>query len=164
MSDELLSNGMTEEDLLSRPRRTVGRYSDYATAQAAVDHLSDEGFPVETAAIVGGDLRLVEAVTGRLTKARAALAGALAGAWFGLFIGLLVGLFTFEPSWLGLMVGGVLFGAVWGAVFGFVGHWATGGRRDFSSLRTLAAGWYEVTVDEQHAARARQLLDRFVAR
>jgi hypothetical protein len=32
---------------------------------------------------VGSDLRLVERVTGRLTKARAADAGAISGAWAG---------------------------------------------------------------------------------
>lgn len=139
-------------------RRTLGRYPTYEEAQAVVDRLSDGGFPVEGIAIVGGDLRMVEAVTGRLTTGRAALAGAASGAWFGLFIGVLVGLFTFDPSWLGLVLGGIVIGALWGAAFGFVGHAATGGRRDFSSLRTLAAGWYEITVEDENEAQARQLL------
>ena len=96
----------------------VGSYSNYADAQQAVDRLSDASFPVEHVQIVGRDLMIVEDVTGRLTKARAALVGAGSGAWFGLFIGLLVGLFTTGPEWLGLVLGGVLIGAFWGAVFG----------------------------------------------
>ena len=54
---------------------TVASYDDYADAQRAVDRLSDDGFPVEQLDIVGSDLRLVERVTGRLTKGRAAAAG-----------------------------------------------------------------------------------------
>lgn len=138
--------------------QVVASYPTYADAERAVDHLSDSGFPVEHAEIVGRDLRLVERVTGRLTRGRAAAAGAASGAWFGLFIGLLVGLFTDDAVWVGLMLGGLLIGAVWGAVFGFVAHWAMRGRRDFSSTSGLIAGRYDVTVANAHADRARQLL------
>ncbi len=136
----------------------VATYGNYAEAQRAVDRLSDAKFPVEHVQIVGRDLSIVEDVTGRLTTGRAALAGAATGAWFGLFIGLLVGLFTTGPEWLGLMLGGLLIGAFWGAVFGFFAHWATRGMRDFASIRGLAAASYEVLVEEQHAAQARELL------
>lgn len=136
----------------------VSSYDTYAEAQRAVDRLSDAGFPVQHVQIVGRDLQLVETVTGRLTKGRAALAGAASGAWFGLFIGLLVGLFTSGPEWLGLVLGGVLIGAFWGAVFGFLAHLATGGMRDFASLRGLVAKTYDVLVADEHAARARELL------
>jgi hypothetical protein len=136
----------------------VASYSTYGEAQRAVDRLSDEQFPVEHVQIVGRDLQLVETVTGRLTKGRAALAGAASGAWFGLFIGLLVGLFTTGPEWLGLVLGGVLIGAFWGAVFGFLAHLATGGMRDFASLRGLVAKTYDILVADGHADRARQLL------
>jgi uncharacterized membrane protein len=136
----------------------VATYDNYADAQRAVDRLSDEQFPVEHVQIVGRGLTIVEDVTGRLTKGRAALAGAATGAWFGLFIGLLVGLFTTGPEWLGLVLGGVVIGAFWGAVFGFFAHWATGGMRDFASFRGLAAASYDLLVEEGHAARARELL------
>jgi len=136
----------------------VGSYSNYADAQQAVDRLSDASFPVEHVQIVGRDLMIVEDVTGRLTKARAAAVGAGSGAWFGLFIGLLVGLFTTGPEWLGLVLGGLLIGAFWGAVFGFFAHWATRGMRDFASVRGLAAAKYDVLVADEHAARARELL------
>src|SRR5262245_16799865 len=78
----------------AQPVVTVGTFTDYASAQRAVDYLSDNGFPVERAAMVGTDLRLVERVLGRMTTARAALAGAASGAWFGLLIGLLFGIFS----------------------------------------------------------------------
>ncbi len=139
-------------------RQTVASYPTYAEAQRAVDSLSDAGFPVEVAEIVGYDIRLVERVTGRLTNARAAGAGAATGAWFGLFIGLLVGLFTTGPEWLGLVLGGLLIGAVWGAVFGFFAHWVTRGQRDFTSVSNLVAGRYELSVPNDQAQQARELL------
>jgi Heat induced stress protein YflT domain len=137
---------------------TVASYATYAEAQRAVDALSDAGFPVEVAEIVGSDVRLVERVTGRLTNASAAGAGAATGAWFGLFIGLLVGLFTSGPEWVGLVLGGLLIGAFWGAVFGFSAHWVTRGQRDFTSVSNLVAGRYELTVPADQAQRARELL------
>jgi hypothetical protein len=136
---------------------TVARFDDYETAQRAVDQLSDDGFPVETLDIVGSDLRLVERVTGRLTKTRAAGAGALSGAWVGLLIGILIGLFT-TGAWLGVVLGGVAIGAVWGAVFGFAAHAATRGQRDFSSVRALSASRYDLIARDGTAERARTML------
>jgi hypothetical protein len=153
---------MSVSDPAGAPRQArgvlVASYSNYAEAQGAVDRLSDAQFPVEHVQIVGRDLSIVEDVTGRLTTGRATLVGAGSGAWFGLFIGLLVGLFTTGPEWLGLVLGGVLIGAFWGAVFGFFAHWATRGMRDFASVRGIVAAAYEVLVEEQHVARARELL------
>lgn len=142
------------------PQHVVATYGTYAEAQRAVDHLSDAGFPVENAAIVGLDLRTVERVIGRLTNVRAAAAGAASGAWFGLFIGLLVGLFTSGPEWIGLMIGGLLIGAFWGAVFGFFAHWATRGQRDFASASRIVADRYELRVTDAQAVRARELLSQ----
>ncbi len=45
----------------------VGQYKHYEEAQAAVDFLSDEQFPVENLLIVGADLKSVERITGRRT-------------------------------------------------------------------------------------------------
>jgi uncharacterized membrane protein len=141
---------------------TVASYDNYLGAQRAVDFLSDQKFPVEHTVIVGSDLALVEKVTGRLTTARAALAGASGGAWFGLLVGLLFGLFVRGGAlnWLAMIVLTVLFVAFWGAVFGAVTHAMTGGRRDFVSRSALIAGRYEVRVTAEHAAQASQLLQR----
>jgi hypothetical protein len=141
-------------------RYAVGSYPDYRQAQAVVDHLSDAGFPVETVSIVGADLRLVERVTGRLTRGRAAAAGALSTAWLGVLFGLFLGLFAESRSApLVLALYGLLMGAAFGAVLGFAAHAATGGRRDFSSTTGLAATRYEVLVPQDRSQEA----DRLVA-
>ena len=141
----------------SRTTATLREFGSYEEAQQLVDRLSDAGFPVEQVRIVGTGLRSVEQVTGRLTKGRAAAGGALTGAGFGLLIGLLFAVFVIGPFWLGVVLSSVIFGALWGAVVGFVGHWATRGHRDFSSVRGLEAESYAVQVDSGHedeAARA----------
>ena len=63
----------------------------------------------------GSDLQLVERVTGRLTKARAAAVGALSGMWVGLLIGILFGLFTTGHAWLAMVAAGIGLGVLWGA-------------------------------------------------
>ena len=133
---------------------TVISYDDYTSAQRAVDRLSDDGFPVEYLDIIGSDLRLVERVTGRLSKGRAATAGAASGAWFGLLIGFLLGIFTTD-SWFGLLIVGAVIGAVWGGLFGFLGHAATRGARDFASARTLVAMRYDIVAREGYVDAAR---------
>lgn len=149
--------GGTETPATGRAAVTIATYENYADAQRAVDYLSDNGFPVEHTAIIGTDLRLVEKVLGRLTTARAAMAGAASGAWFGLFFGLIVGIFT-NAGWLWLIIAAVLIGAAWGAIFGAIAHAATGGRRDFTSRSALQASQYAVTVDAEHADDARHKL------
>ncbi|GAA5180476.1 hypothetical protein GCM10023322_12860 [Rugosimonospora acidiphila] len=137
---------------------TVARYDDYAAAQAAVNRLSEDGVPVAALSIVGSELQLVEKITGRLTKARAALSGAGTGAWFGLFVGILLDLFASRHRWLAMPAAGLLAGAVWGAVFGFLAHAVTRGRRDFSAVRSLAAAHYDVIATGGQAERARIML------
>src|SRR5580658_8719040 len=107
----MLGTPMPTLSKVSAAWNTVARFDEYESAQRAVDRLSDDGFPVETLDIVGSDLRLVERVTGRLTKARAAGAGAISGAWLGLLFGILLGLFT-SVAWLGVVLGALAIGAV----------------------------------------------------
>lgn len=140
-------------------RYALGSYPQYEQAQAVVDHLSDRGFPVEKVTIVGADLRLVEQVTGRLTRGKAAAAGAASTGWLGLLFGLFVGLFARSGNaLLALALYGLLMGAVFGAVLGFAAHAATGGRRDFSSRKGLAATRYEVLVEPDLAQEAERLV------
>lgn len=142
-------------------RRTVAEFDNYADAQRAVDHLSDQGFPVERVAIVGRNLRYVEQIAGRLTTGRAALLGAAQGAALGAILGLLTGLiFTLDPNpALALLVlYGIVAGAILGAIFGAISHAATGGERDFASVPAMVADRYEVQVDEEVADRAAELL------
>ncbi len=145
-------------DFVEGGGQVVASYQTYGEAQLAIDRLADAHFPVQYTETVGRDLRLVERVTGRLTDARAAIAGAATGAWFGLFIGLLIGLFTFGPAWLGLILGGLLIGTLWGALFGFLAHRIGTGQHEYASMRSLGASRYEVMVADGYADRARQLL------
>jgi hypothetical protein len=138
---------------------TAASYDNYAAAQRAVDRLSDDGFPVEHLDIVGSDLRLVERVTGRLTKRRAAIAGAAAGAWFGLLMGLLLSIFT-TGGWFTLLVVATVIGAAWGALFGYMQHAATRGNRDFASARSLAATRYDVVARDGYVDAARSGLQQ----
>lgn len=125
--------------------RTLTDVADYAEAQRLVDYLSDGGFPVEHLRIVGTGMRSVEQVTGRQTKGRAAGRGAAGGAWYGLLIGFMFSLFV-PGGWLIMIITAVILGAIGGALIGFVSHSATGGRRDFTSVRGLEAARYEVEV------------------
>ena len=136
--------------------RPLGAFADYEPAQRLVDELSDRQFPVQHLTIVGRDLRLVERVLGRLTVARAALSGALSGAWFGFFVGVIF--WIVSPWLLAPVLWGVFLGASFGAIYGAISHAATGGRRDFASVRSLVAGRYEVLVDEPYAEQAQRLL------
>ena len=138
--------------------QTLATFTKYEDAQAAVDLLSDEGFPVESVSIVGHDIRTVENVAGRLTTGKAAVRGAGGGAWFGLLLGLLFGIFASNVALIGVLLVAVGAGALWGALWGAIGHAATRGRRDFSSVKTMEAGRYEVLVRGELAARAHQVL------
>ena len=141
-------------------RRTVASFTSYAAAEQAVDRLSDRGFPVEHAAIIGTGLRYIEQVTGRVTTGRAALMGLGYGAMLGLLWGLLFGaFFTVDSgSFVGVLVYSLVVGLVFGAVFGAIGHYALGGRRDFASASVTRADRYEVQVDEPFAEQAQLLL------
>jgi heat induced stress protein YflT len=143
----------------------VGSYDDYPQAQAAVDYLSDEKFPVENVTIIGSDLRMVERVTGRLSWGRAIGAGAAGGAWWGLFVGLLLGIFSRSgTAWVGSVIAGLLIGLAFGAAFGAMGYGATRGKRDFTSTSQIVASRYDVMCAPAQAEQAREMLARFSLR
>lgn len=154
----MAGTGMRLLDPVSAAWNTVARFDDYESAQQAVDRLSDDGFPVDKLDIVGSGLNLVERVTGRLTKARAAGTGALSGLWAGLLFGVLIGLFTSGHSFLAVAATGAALGAAWGAVFGYVAHAGKKGQRDFSSVRGLVATHYDLIAREGTVDRARIML------
>ena len=105
-------------------RRTIATYPDYATAEHAVDYLSDQGFAVERTAIVGKDLRSVEQVEGRMSAGRAALVGLGQGALIGTLFALLFGVFFTGPAFGGLLRYGIVTGGLLGALFGGLVHLA----------------------------------------
>ncbi|MET0763530.1 MAG: general stress protein [Blastococcus sp.] len=143
----------------------VGSYDSYEQAQAAVDFLSDQKFPVENVTIIGTDLRMIEKVTGRLTRGRAIAAGAAGGAWWGLFVGLLLGIFSSDGgAWIVSVLVGLLIGLVFGALFAAMGYAATQGRRDFTSTSKIVASRYDVMCNPAHAEEARAQLARLSLR
>ena len=154
----MLRNDIPAFNPITAAWNTVARFDDYQAAQRAVDALSDNGFPVEKLTILGSDLRLIERVTGRLTRMRAAGAGAVSGRWAGLLIGVLLGLFTTGHAWLGVVAVAAALGVLGGAVFGFAAHAATRGQRDFSSVRVLSAGRYDLIARGGSADQARAML------
>lgn len=137
----------------------IGSYPTYERAQAAVDHLADNHYPVHDVTIVGVDLMQVERVTGRLTWPKVLGGGALSGAWFGLFIGLLLAIFL-GPRWE-IFVTALLAGAVFGIVTSAVSYAAQRGRRDFASVSELVAGRYDVLGKPESAEQLRDELARF---
>jgi hypothetical protein len=144
-------------DVTRRP--VLASYDAYADAQKAVDTLSDNGFPVQNTAIVGVDVRIVEAVLGRMSWGRAALSGLGTGAWFGILIGLFVGLFSSTTGGLLPLVGlGLLYGAAFGIVFGLISYAFTRGRRDFISRQQLVASRYDVHCEQAVLAEAKRIL------
>ena len=141
--------------------QVIATYDTYVEAQRAVDFLADEQFAVENVSIVGSDLKMVERVTGRLTRGRAAAAGAASGAWFGLFVGVLLSIFAKSgTNGFALVVAALIYGAVFGAIFGFVGHALSGGKRDFTSRSKIVSSRYEIVVVWAQADKAREVLAR----
>ncbi|GAA1913408.1 general stress protein [Nocardioides marmoribigeumensis] len=139
--------------------QSLAVYDDYATAQKAVDHLSDEEFPVENLMIVGTDLKQVERITGRLTTGKVAAAGALSGLWLGLFVGVIFSLFG-QGNQLATILSTVVMGALFGLIWALLGYAATKGQRDFSAVSAVVATRYEVLVEHKHLARAQELLQQ----
>lgn len=138
----------------------LASYDDYLDAQAAVDKLSDEKFPVQGVTIVGVDLKMVETVLGRMSWGRAAAGGLMTGAWFGLLLGIFVSFFakTEDMSATTLMLLGLVYGAGFGIIFGLVSYWMTGGKRDFVSRSQIRAARYDVHVDGRTIGEARKIL------
>lgn len=138
----------------------LAEYRTYEEAQAAVDYLSDQKFPVENLVILGTNLRTVERVTGRRTWRTVLLGGAGSGLGTGIFVSLMLWIFYrgFAPFWYLLLVG-LLMGAVIGMVTAAIGHSMTGGRRDFDSMRMAVATAYEIQCEHKVVAEARRLLD-----
>lgn len=144
------------------PRQAIATFDQYEDAQALVDRLADEGFPVEHLAIVGTDLRYVEKVTGKLNAGRAALMGAGGGAAMGALVGLLFALLFSPdvPSMLAIVLYWGIVGVIAGVAVGLITYAMSGGRRDFTSVATMQAGRYEVLADDSVVNEALQALER----
>ncbi len=137
---------------------TVAGFDTFEGAQAAVARLADAGFAVQHLDIVGTDVRLVDRVTGRITRGRAAAAGAARGVWTGLFVGLMLSLFVSGANFATVMLVGMLVGVGTGAALGVAAQTATRGKREFATLRTMVAGRYDLIARDGSAEQARSIL------
>lgn len=92
---------MSRNQIPPRSQRPVASYSNYLSAQNAVDYLSDERFPVETVTIVGSGLRFEEHVTGRRGHGRARAIGesAVTGTAIGALLGLSLACSRWSSHW-----------------------------------------------------------------
>jgi hypothetical protein len=139
----------------------LGTYDTYLEAQSVVDRLAKADFEVMQLSIVGNDLKTVERVTGKLTYARAALAGAASGAWLGLFFGLVLTIFSPPtPQTIGYVGAALLIGAGFGMIFGIVTYSLSRRRRDFTSTHQVLASNYQIIIDPQLTAKAQDVLSR----
>ncbi len=137
----------------------VATFDSYPEAQAAVDRLARSEFPLRAVSIVGSDLKSVETVTGKRSYGRAALAGALSGLWIGLFFGLMLVLLS-PTTTTALFIGAAaLIGAGFGLFFNIAVYSINRRRRDFTSVMQVVASSYSVTVEGEHANRARTILE-----
>jgi hypothetical protein len=157
MSQHQPGPGATRTPLSLQYPQSLAVYDRYADAQKAVDHLSDQEFPVENLMIVGTDLKQVERITGRLTTGKIAFAGIASGAWLGLFIGLLFSLFGQDGAVV-TVAATTLIGSLFGLVWSLIGYAATRGQRDFSAVSAVVATRYEVLVEHRLLAQAQELL------
>src|SRR4051794_11614983 len=137
-------------------RPLVATYKTYAEAQAAVDYLSDRKFPVQHLGILGRDLRIEEAVLGRLDWGKAAVSGLVQGVWYGLFVGVLISLFAQQPG--SVIVGCALLGLAFGLGLGLLSYAMTGGKRDFVSRSAVTATSYDVVCTWEHVDQAKSVL------
>ncbi len=137
----------------------VATFPSYDGAQRAVDYLAERDFPVARVEIVGTDVRSVERVTGRLTRARVAGAGALSGLWLGVFVGIASSLLYAHFS-IGLFLITGALGAAFGTIWSLVDYRAVtrGGRRRFTSVSRIRAERYDIRVGHTEADRARAIL------
>jgi hypothetical protein len=152
---------MSDSANTDRSTHVVASYTTYDAARRAVDFLTGKDFPVERLAIIAGDLRFVEQVTGRPGYGRAAANGASAGAVTGAVLGFVLGVFSLiTPLTSGLILAmwGALLGAVIGAAVGVIGHALSAGSRTFSSVGSLQAGRYDIVAPADIAVEAQRLL------
>jgi hypothetical protein len=141
-------------------RTPVASFVRYADAERTLDLLANTRFPVDRLALIGGDLKLVDDTTGRITAVRAVAWGAGGGAW----LGALMALFTFvlDRPLAGELAGrlswGMLLGTLFGVPLSVTAYAALGRTRDATSRRRVVAARYELYADGDVAASAWRLL------
>ncbi len=138
--------------------QSVAVYATYAEAQKAVDHLADNGFPVQNLCIVGTDLKQVERVLGRRTWGSVLAGGAISGLGTGLLFALLLSFLPTGYSMTSALVIGLAMGIMMGLLSSVMAQAATRGQRDFASVQAIVATRYEVLAEHKVIDQARQML------
>ena len=136
----------------------IASFANYSCAHNTLEYLDAQGFPVQELAIVGEDLVLVEKVAGKLTHPKVALSGFIGGAWIGLFLVLLVnfaGLDVDFPIGAGIGFCGGL-----GMILSVLLFSSNRTRRKFTTTSQVMALNYVLICRDEHAAAARQLLEK----
>lgn len=155
---------------IERPRSGSGRdvlagtvpvatFATLADVQDALAHLADD-VPIDRTTIVGTDLRLVELVEGRMSRARAAGYGTGSGAWLGALVAAFAAIFSAHSfaAVMSMLFGGIMLGAAFGAVFGLVAYAFAGPRDGITGNLSLVASRYELRATADRAGRLRELL------
>lgn len=140
--------------------QSIGVYTTYGDAQKAVDSLADQNFPVGNLAIVGTDLKLIERVTGRKTWGTVLTQGVSSGLSTALMVALIMWFITPERSVLSIFAMALLVGIGIGVAFAAIGHLASKGQRDFTSVSQTIPSKFEILCEHKVAADARALLSK----
>ena len=140
--------------------QSIGVYTTYGDAQKAVDSLADQNFPVGNLAIVGTDLKLIERVTGRKTWGTVLTQGVSSGLSTALMVALIMWFITPERSVVSIFAMALLVGIGIGVAFAAIGHLASKGQRDFTSVSQTIPSKFEILCEHKVAADARALLSK----
>jgi len=140
-------------------RAPVASFTRYADAERTLALLAGTHFPMDRLALIGGDLKLVDDGSGRITGIRTAVAGAAAGGWLGALLALYT--FVLDRPPVGELAAGLCWGVAIGGLFGVTlatAGYATFGRTRERGARRLVAARYELYADGDVAASAWRLL------
>ena len=137
---------------------SLGTFEKYEDAQKSVDFLADQKFPVENLAIVGTDLKLVERVTGRKHWGTVLRQSVMTGISTGLLVGILLAIFAQPDQFWQMLAVALGIAIVINLLFGALTYAMSGGKRDFSSIRTTIPNRYEILCEHKVVAQARELL------
>jgi hypothetical protein len=133
----------------------VATFPNYEGAVAFVENLVAKEFPPAAIAIVGNDLRSVERVRGRLSYATVAVRGIMTGSWLGFIFGLF---FTANIlTSLQTLITWVMFGAAGGILFNVIRFSLARRKRGFISVAQFVAKEYQVQIQGDLVAKAKQL-------
>lgn len=136
---------------------TVASVRDYEAAQKTVSKLIAGEVPARHIAIVGQGVRTIERVTGRLGYATAARQGAVNGVLIGLLLSAILVIGNPDVP-MQLFLGYIFIGVALGMILSLITYAIVRRRRDYASVTQLAADHYEIAVQAESLAKAREVL------